>query len=369
MFNEKKDQESESSEISFENVEPTEMINANSTEKLTNVAKTQPDDVADEVFGALTAVNLKKSANELTSETQAYGEGKSAGKLMVLNTKQIEWAVSRHLVDQSFQDDDFEELCDNIEDVGINVRAISVRQICSDPRSEPRYELLEGHRRLQACIATKCPVSAIVYDQPFSSSHGLDQILGDRFSKDLSPYEFGLQLLNVMSTNWTKSDAAFAKQINLKKSRLSRALALAKLPNEITSVIKDLRELKVRDGLALVKALKRNENAVLDESRSIAETDKSLAAHEMVARLLAAVGEKTGVAQCNTRQPLIAKGQVVGHWQLKPSGKIEIDPIAQLPWSELKLAMKKFEQIFEKYVDPGVRLPDLYNSDPDKTNS
>lgn len=82
MFNERKDQEFGSSENGFENVEPTEMINANSTKKLTNVAKTQPDDVADEVFGALTAVNLKNSANELTSETQAYGEGIHASNLL-----------------------------------------------------------------------------------------------------------------------------------------------------------------------------------------------------------------------------------------------------------------------------------------------
>jgi hypothetical protein len=155
----------------------------------------------------------------------------------------------------------------------------------------------------------------------------------------------------------------------LKKPALSVALALAKLPVEITSVIKDLRELKVRDGLALGKALKRNENAVLEESRSIAATDKSLPAREVVARLHAAAGEKTGVAQCNIRQPLISNGQNVGYWQVKSNGKLEINPIARIPLTELKIVIKKFEQILGKYVDAGVKPSSLDDSDNNKTNS
>lgn len=274
------------------------------------------------------------------------------GVLMVLRTERIRTGSMPARVDLAFVGDSIEPLRSSLKEFGVNLVPIVVRQLPpTSGNTEAQYQLVSGHRRLQVARDEGLEVKALVLGQT-DRSPDLQQLISNVLREPLSPYESGRQIRHVLDNDWTKSVSALAKTIGKSKTQVSRELSLAGLPPLVLKAFIDLRELRVRDGPALTRALDRDQAAVLSEAQVIAALSDKPDARETVKRLLAATGIPGTVAQCNTPQDLVAGGQIAGTWCIGTAGELDIHITGPMSTIEHKRLVSKLQQILKKYVDP-----------------
>lgn len=290
-----------------------------------------------------------QSAQDISGEK----DPRLIGVVMLLKTSQIRFSQEPHRAQASYHDEDFEVLSQNVNAAGGVCEPIIVKELPQKTVDGQRqYEVIQGHRRLQACAENELDVMATVIKKPLGGqSFALDRLKGNRFRKELSPFEFGKQLEHIVDNEWTGSLTALGAAIGCSKSQVSRGLALATLPPKIISVINDPRCLRMKDGAALQDALKRDREIVLAEAAAIALLPNKLGAVEVVKRLLAAAGI-SGVARCNIPIDLVVHEQIVGNWCPQPGGETLIRICTPMSPVEQSQLMKKVQKVLSAYVQP-----------------
>lgn len=289
-----------------------------------------------------------QSAQDISGEK----DPRLIGVVMRLKTSQIRFSQEPNREQASYHDEDFEVLSQNVNAAGGVCEPIIVKELPQKTVDGQRqYEVIQGHRRLQACAENELDVMATVIKKPLGQSFTLDRLKGNRFRKELSPFEFGKQLEHIVDNEWTGSLTALGVAIGCSKSQVSRALALAALPTEIISVIDDPRGLRMKDGAALQDALKRDSENVLAETAAIALLPNKLGAVEVVKRLLAAAG-KSSVARCNIPIDLVVHEQIVGNWCPQHGGETLIRICTPMSPVEQSQLMKKVQKVLSAYVQP-----------------
>lgn len=153
----------------------------------------------------------------------------------------------------------FQRLKESIAQAGGNVQPILVR-----PLPSGKYELVYGHRRLQACRELGLDVLALI--QPGEmTTHDL-VLLMDRENReraDLSPLEQGRFYKRLLDSGLFVSKRALAQSLAVSAAWVGQAVALAELPDAIFPLLADPSKLQVRHGLQLGKALELDSNAVM----------------------------------------------------------------------------------------------------------
>ena len=126
-----------------------------------------------------------------------------------------------------FDEAELQELASTIELYGVR-QPITV--IASDDTG--KYEVISGERRLKAAkIAGLLKIPAIVLD---SEENACEISLIENIQrKDLSPFEFGETLANLIDDKKYENERTLGVALGLSKSKVSEALSVNKLPEDV----------------------------------------------------------------------------------------------------------------------------------------
>lgn len=178
--------------------------------------------------------------------------------------KPSRWA-NRH--EDSFTSSEFASLKNDIENAGGNVQPIKVR-----PSSQggKEFEIVFGHRRHRACLELGLPVLALVSELSEQDLF-VEMDRENRQRADLRPYEQGEMYRRALDDGLYPSLRKLADALGLAHSNVSRALAIARLPEEILDAFPSRLEIQYRWCEPLGEALKRDSATVLARAFELRE--------------------------------------------------------------------------------------------------
>ncbi len=182
--------------------------------------------------------------------------------------------ANRHDLSLSAGDADFNALKTSItqhgQDTPVRVRPAAVG-------TPVPYELVEGHRRLAACLALDAE-----REGGFPILARLDAAAGDTRDlvlkmyrenaerQDLSPFEYGRMFRSWLSARVFDRQGDLAGAVGLSDASISQYLQIGDLPAEIIAAFGDPRTISVRWAQELARALKANRAAVLEAASRLA---------------------------------------------------------------------------------------------------
>jgi ParB family transcriptional regulator, chromosome partitioning protein len=223
--------------------------------------------------------------------------------------------ANRH--ELSFVSQDFAALKNEIASAGRNIQAIKVRRGPEEEGAQT-YEIIFGHRRHRACLELGIQVAAIIEDlndtQLFTQ---MDR--ENRARADLSPWEQGVMYSRALEEGLFPSQAKLSKDLGVSTALVSRAVDLARLPEEVVAAFPSPLELQFRWAADLKKKLATDSSSVLDAAREMAKLNPRPAASVVLAALLG----KSTTALPSPRQIKVA-GKAVGTLGRSKNGDLEL---------------------------------------------
>lgn len=241
----------------------------------------------------------------------------------------------------------FEEFKREIADAGGNVEAIKIRPLVGRrAEGEPRYEVVFGHRRHRACLELGLPVLVVV-EELDDASVFVEMERENRGRENLSAYEQGRQYVRAVDEGLFPSMRALASKIGRDPSDVSKAMRVARLPEEVIGAFPSPIEIQFRWATNLERALAKDTDAVLAAARSARQPGQRPKAADVFAQLTACLrpsGEGVGPSLTAVQELVFGNGKK-GRVRVGKGGEttIVLDP-GVLPaerWGELESALKR----------------------------
>lgn len=207
---------------------------------------------------------------------------------------------NRH--ESSYATPEFEALKTDIAASNGNVQPIKVRPIKGEAN---QFELIFGHRRHRACLELKIPVLAMV-EAVDDVAMFLAMDRENREREDLSPYEQGMHYKRALELQIFPSLRRMAQALEVSHSSISKAVALADLPEEVIAAFRSPIEIQFRWGKEIADALRNDSGAVIARAQELASREMKPSG-AMVTQLLCE-GEKE--APVRTVRKLGKNGEV-----------------------------------------------------------
>ena len=224
-----------------------------------------------------------KEAAALREQLKAFEGSLPSKKIDPSLVQRSRWA-NRHAL--SFAGADFEDLKDDIAASGGNVQPIKVRPLRG---AEGRYEIVFGHRRHQACLELGLPVLVVV--EPLDDKHlFIEMDRENRKRKDLRPYEVGAMYDQALKEGLFSSARKLADEVGIDQSQLSKALAVARLPQDVLNAFVSPLDLQYRWVSDLTSALQKDPEKVLSLVKSIPAESPRPPSVEVYKRIVAETG-------------------------------------------------------------------------------
>jgi ParB/RepB/Spo0J family partition protein len=358
----------------FINYDSSESPTPQTIEELSQQAQTGEDLAVEPEITSPQSTDSGNSEAGFGNEIEPSANANSFGTVLLLHPDQIRFDKQFHRVGEEFNKGPYKKLALDITETGVNVEPIAVRLIAGQlGEPDALYELISGLRRLHACAAKRLNVLAIVVDSPRSKSFALDRLKSNMLRKNLSPYESGKQMREILEAGEFESDAKLAEAIGASKAKVSRELNLADLPDFVINAFVDPRKLRVLDGPDLAKAVAHNREIVEAEAKAISAEVKRPDEREVVKRLLAAANLASSVARCNNARDLIVSGQVVGNWMATRDDQIQVNLTIPLPPQQHDKVIAKFQKLLVPHVEMKQKkhiddAPDDHHNDSDDTS-
>jgi len=235
---------------------------------------------------------VQKENQALRDELKVWSDALPVKRIDPSLIKPSSWA---NRLEGSFDSPEFDLLKGEIESAGGNVQPIKVRPI---PGTEPQeYEIVYGHRRHRACALLGLPVSAQI--EPLSErALFIEMERENRHRADLRPYEQGMMYRRALDAGLFPSLRMLAADIGEDPGKVSKALALARLPEAVLHAFSSPLELQFRWSKPLTDACEKELESMIARARTIKESGKSLSAAQVFDALLG--GGKGGVEPFNT---------------------------------------------------------------------
>jgi ParB family chromosome partitioning protein len=297
--------------------------------------------------GAKTAIGMHAEAlfrdEKVTAENTdlkqklAEFEGSTATRhIDPSKIKPSKWA-NRH--EKSFANKDFETLKNEIASSNGNIQPIKVRHVKGQA---DQYEVVFGHRRHRACLELGIEVLVIIEDMDDAELFcQMDRENRERSA--LRPYEAGMTYARALDEGLFPSARKLADSASIDLSQLGKALALARLPNEIIQAFPNPLELQYRWATGINQAIQKDPERVLAEAKVIqAETPRPNAT-QVLKRLLGG----------GTAPPPAIKSYAITGKQ-KQSGQIDVNATARTIAINLKnidpLRIKEIQDVVTKLI-------------------
>lgn len=238
-----------------------------------------------------------------SSNLQTPYKGLAGSVLQWLEPEKIRVGRTPNRSPEAYEDEAFDGLCASMAIHG-NTQPIQVYAVKATEESEfvESYVLISGERRLRAAISNQQLVLAAVIDDSKCLDVELLALTENLTRADLSPFEWGRQLIHVMQVKPAYNVSRLAKISGRHKSVISRAIELASLPVEIVQAFTSVRDLRYADAKPLLTAYQKSRENVIVEAELIKAEAEDLKGPAVVKRLVAAA-EGT-VAPCNTSEPI-----------------------------------------------------------------
>jgi hypothetical protein len=131
---------------------------------------------------------------------------------------------------------------------------------------------------------------------PHSKSYDIDTLIENLHRADLSPYEFGRQILHVLATDTDLSLRRLAVKLGRDASVVSRAKDIAALPPEVVAAFASCADIRYSDAKPLSDAVALAPAAAIAEAVRIGSERQVPKAAEIVALIVAAAKQATKTA-------------------------------------------------------------------------
>ena len=236
---------------------------------------------------------LRSRLDEALVDLQAWDGAKAA---RLLDPVEIRHSRFANRDTRSFSTPAFEELKSEVASAGGNVQPIKVR-----PVTDGGYEVVFGHRRLEACKQLGLQVLAMV-DSIDDQTLFVEMDRENRGRKDLSPWEQGVMYRRALSEGLFPSNRKLADAVGADLSAMGKALALADLPQEVIDAFPTPFEIQFRWSKPLKDALDADMSAVLNRAKAIKSAGSPLSAGDVFNRLVSP--EQKGVEPFHPPAPL-----------------------------------------------------------------
>jgi ParB family transcriptional regulator, chromosome partitioning protein len=197
--------------------------------------------------------------------------------------------ANRHVLSLSANDPKFKRLKDSIATHGQDT---PVRVRPALPGGPYSFELVEGHRRLAACLLLDAERDG------FTILARIDIAAGDQKNlvlkmyrenaerEDLTPFEYGRMFRSWLDAKVFGRQGELAEALGLSDATISQYLNVADLPAGVVVAFGDPRAISLRWMQELSRALKANETAVLEAAERIASQDPRPAPEQVLRALV-----------------------------------------------------------------------------------
>ena len=186
-----------------------------------------------------------------------------------------------------FQSAEFESLKQEIANAGGNVQPVKVRPLAAPRDDQTRYELVFGHRRLEACVQLGLPVLAVV-ENLGDAALFVEMDRENRARKDLSAWEQGVMYRRALDDGLFSSNRKLAEAVGADLSNVGKALSLASLPEALVAAFESPLDLQFRWAKPLKDAWDADPQAMTDRAQELGRREPRLKPKEIFDRLVAA---------------------------------------------------------------------------------
>lgn len=218
---------------------------------------------------------------------------KDAALVMALEPASIRRSRWANRNEAEFATPEFRALKAEIEHAGGNVQPIKVRLLAGADAGEafdgrtPRYEIVYGHRRHQACLELGIAVNAVVAESMSDQELFAAMDRENRGRKNLSAWEQGRMYADALKSGLFPSLRRLSDVLGVNLSDASRTVQLAKLPSDIVGAFASPLDLQVRWAKPLTDALQKDPDTVLARAKALARKSAGLKPAEVFSRLVA----------------------------------------------------------------------------------
>ena len=233
--------------------------------------------------------------------------------------------ANRHA--SAFEGKLFEDFRREIQEAGRNSQPIKVRAIAR-PGEGPKYELVFGHRRYEACRQLGIPVWAVVENlDDRALVEEMDR--ENRGRADPSPWEQGITYLRALEKGVYPSNRQMAAALGVDISNLGKALALARLPEAVVAAFPTPQTIQLAWATDLGKALQEDHAGVMARALVLGAEKGAHSAKSVFARLVfPPASAQAGAPTLHASHVLKAGNQKVGALNFdaigRPSMKLSI---------------------------------------------
>ena len=253
--------------------------------------------------------------------------------VVTIPTHQIRVSSYANREVSEFRGEDFLRLRASIEQSHGNstpaiVRVISTLTLSGVAAESPLYELVAGHRRLQVCRELGLSLKVIVV--PAMSDAELFLLLHNENAERTRPcpYAEGKTFNRALEQGFFKTQAHLAKSLARDAGDVSRAIALAELPEWLTIAFQSPADLQFHDAKILTDAHKLNPVRFRAAAENLADTGAPRARAHVIRTLLDAVSEKPEIGSSNPskKRDIKVKDRQVAtaRWDKENRGQIKI---------------------------------------------
>lgn len=262
---------------------------------------------------------VHKEVVELRQKLETFADADVVRRLDPEQVSVSKWANR----DRShFATEAFAKLKAEIDSAGGNIQPIKVRTISDAPASTPRYEIVYGHRRHQACLELGIPVLSLVEHGMKDSQLFVEMDRENREREDLSPWEQGVMYTRALDEGLFPSAKQMAVALGVDMGTVSKAKTLSALPPEVVAAFASPLDLQFRWGKLLTDALQKDPEGVLERARNLAAQLPRPSATDTLKALIVSKAEKQQVAGSSTW--LDAEGKQMAVMSTDRKGRVTV---------------------------------------------
>lgn len=264
------------------------------------LAASPQSDVSRRDAVAAISLQIRGAAEHIEKEDveQSIAEGRAVSEIATDVIQDTPWRDRQKL---SVEDVDFRQLIKSIEQNG-QIAPVALR------RNGQRYDIVFGHRRVQACRELGIPVRAIVMER---DDRGLvvAMLIENQARKDLSAIEKARAYNRILESGLLDR-STLAEILGVSERQIVNVLTLNRLPEPVIEALGDARSMALNVGMRLVSALQRSTGStpdhVLVEAGSI-NGDGNARARHLISRIdsasrAAAIDQSIAITDENGRR-------------------------------------------------------------------
>lgn len=253
---------------------------------------------------AARAATLESQRDDALTDLKGWEGAKPTRMLDASQIRRSRFA-NRH--ESNFSGAGFEQLRREIQEAQGNVQPIKVRSIGDVESSGVRYEVVFGHRRLEACRQLGLPVLAVI-DNLDDKTLFIEMERENRERADLSPWEQGVMYARALDVGLFASNRQLANALGVDLSNLGKSLVLARLPKEIIDAFPTPLDIQLRWAPLLNKALEADPEGTLNRARAAGTGPKPESPKSVLNRIVSNEAAGTSPGQKDDDQEVIFIG-------------------------------------------------------------